>query len=161
MWPYAFEGRELSPANDKLATKCRNGCGHLLAIGRKHRFVLSGFGSNDICLHAKSLALNSPMGGLCELPHLHAQCWMTTIQSTQVRGPPTFPSAHKRTFRIARVMSALGQKRTCAVQKGMSALPPKATLNAFSRMSALGQKLKASCRANHVRFSLKYRHGRR
>jgi hypothetical protein len=55
----------------------------------------------------------------------------------------------------------MGQKQTCALQEPMSALPPKATSIAAHGMSAKGQKLKGSCRAKHVRFSLKCRHGRR
>ena len=58
-------------------------------------------------------------------------------------------------------MSALGQKQTYALQQAMSALPPKATSIAAHGVSAKGQKLKGSCRANHVRFALKCRHGRR
>src|SRR5262249_46679837 len=107
MWPFAFEGRELSPANDKLATKCRNGCGHLLAIGRIHCFVLRGFGSNDICLHAKSLALKSPTGGLCELPLVQIgwpQYSLPKFSSFQL------PFNSYADSRIARVMSALGRK---------------------------------------------------
>src|SRR5262249_48388243 len=60
MRPFAFKGREVSPTNDKLATKCRKGCGRLLAVGCEHRLILQCFGSNEICLHAKSLALTSP-----------------------------------------------------------------------------------------------------
>src|SRR5262245_15531489 len=52
---------------------------------------------------------------------------VTAIGSANRACPPL---DHKRTFRVAIVMSALGQKRTHAVQQTMSALPPKATSNA-------------------------------